>query len=147
MTITRYEPFGLLSLLNRDSGRFTGRGVARFPGDRRTVADWIPPVDVVERQDRFVLRADLPGVPTDAIDIRMEDGTLTLSGERQRETDGDADGVRRFERATGKFLRRFTLPETADADNIAARNVNGILEVTIPKRPEVQPRRIEVEAA
>ena len=86
------------------------------------------------------------------IDVRikavdMEDGALTISGERQTEKPEDAEGVRRFERVSGRFYRRFALPETADADGIVARSANGILEVSIPKQPEVQPRRITVEAA
>ena len=77
----------------------------------------------------------------------MEDGVLTISGERHTEKHEEAEGMKRFERVSGRFYRRFTLPETADADGIAARSANGILEVTIPKQPEVQPRRITVEAA
>ena len=145
MTITRYEPFSLFNMLNRDLGHFTGRRVGRFADDGG--ADWMPAVDITEQKDRFVLQADLPGVARDAIDIRMDDGVLTITGERSRESDEEFEGVRRFERSTGKFLRRFTLPDTADAENITARSENGILEVSIPKRPEVQARRINIEAA
>ena len=81
------------------------------------------------------------------VDTTFEDGVLTISGERKTEKHEDAEGVRRFERVSGRFYRRFTLPETADAESIAARSANGILEVSIPKLPEVQPRRITVEAA
>ena len=77
----------------------------------------------------------------------MEDGVLSVSGERLAESRDEIDGLRRFERASGRFYRRFTLPETADATGIAAKSTNGILEVTIPKLPQVQPRRINVEAA
>mgnify|MGYP000323128449 CR=1 FL=1 len=96
---------------------------------------------------RFILRADVPGVAREDIDISMEDGILTIAGERQTAKHEEAVGVKRFERVSGRFYRRFTLPETADAEGIAARSANGILEVTIPKLPEVQPRRITVEAA
>ena len=147
MTINRYEPFRLIKLLNRDLDRLTARRGDQAAGDSRGVADWTPAVDILERKDRFVLRADLPGVGVDAIDVRMEDGVLTLSGERTREADEEIDGVRRFERSSGRFLRRFSLPESADAEQITARSTNGILEVSIPKQPEAQPRRITVEAA
>ena len=96
---------------------------------------------------RFLLRADVPGVAPADIDISMENGVLTVSGERRTEKHEEAEGVRRFERVSGRFYRRFTLPETADADGIVAKSANGILEVSIPKQPEVQPRRITVEAA
>ena len=105
--------------------------------------------DVYKRQeqDRFVLRADVPGVKADDIDVSMDQGTLSISGERHANATDEDNGVQRIERATGRFLRRFTLPETADAESVAARSANGILEVTIPKAPEIQARRITVEAA
>lgn len=143
MTLHKLEPFSLINYLHRDLGRSAGRG----PGTDGDVAEWRPAVDVLEQKDRFVLRADLPGVSVDAIDVRMDDGALTLSGERRREQDEDVDGVCRYERRSGKFLRRFSLPETADAERITARSSNGILEIRIPKLPVVQPRRIAVEAA
>ena len=111
------------------------------------VSDWAPAVDIVEEKDRFVLRADVPGVARDDIEVSMEDGVLTIAGERHTEKRDNVEGVKRFERVSGKFYRRFTLPETADAEGIVARSANGILEVSIPKQPEVQPRRITVEAA
>ncbi|MEL7186230.1 MAG: Hsp20/alpha crystallin family protein [Pseudomonadota bacterium] len=77
----------------------------------------------------------------------MDAGVLTVSGTRHAETRSEVDGIKRFERATGRFHRRFTLPETADAEGITASSKNGILEVSIPKQPEVQARRITVEAA
>lgn len=148
MNITRFEPLSLINLLPRDlDRRALSRRNERLADDAGSVADWIPAVDIVEHKDRFVLRADLPGVSVDAIDVRMEDGTLSLTGERKQESDAEADGMRRIERASGRFVRRFALPETADAENISARSANGILEVSIPKRPEVLARRITVEAA
>ena len=142
MTLQRFEPFGLINLLNRDLDRVAGRRIAPA-----VAAEWIPAVDVTEQNDRFVLHADLPGVNADDIDIRMEEGFLTLSGARQRENEQEVDGLRRFERSTGKFIRRFALPDSADADRITARSANGILEVVIPKQSVAEPRRIAVEAA
>lgn len=89
----------------------------------------------------------MPGVDPTKIDVSMDAGVLSVSGERQSETSDESDGLKRVERISGKFYRRFTLPETADAEGIAAKSSNGILEVTIPKQPEIQARRITVEAA
>ena len=93
------------------------------------------------------MRADVPGVDPADIEVHMDKGILTVSGERVSEDRSDVDGVSRYERASGSFLRRFTLPETADADSIKAKSANGILDISIPKQAAVQARRITVEAA
>ncbi len=118
-----------------------------FGAPTNRTADWIPAVDVFEEKDRYVVRADLPGVNPADIDVSMDGGILSIVGERNAEDRSDDDGVSRYERATGRFSRRFTLPEFADADGIKASSRNGILEISIPKQAEVQPRRITVEAA
>jgi len=146
MNVTRFEPWNVINLLHRDLDQLAERRLGRYANDENSVFDWTPAVDIVEEKDRFTLRADLPGVDVDHIDVHMENGVLSISGERQREAHEGADGVQRFERSTGRFFRRFSLPETADADGITARSTNGILEVSIPKQPEVQARRITVEA-
>ena len=144
MTLARFEPLSLAGLWHRDFDRFAARRLANGCSEN---ANWSPAVDIIEEKERFVLRADLPGVNAEDIDINMEKGVLSLSGERTTETRDEEDGVRRFERVSGKFYRRFTLPESADADAITAKSANGILEVVIPKQPQVQARRIEVQAA
>lgn len=145
MNVTRFEPWTLLSLMHRDLDRRAGQPGADNIGD--AVADWVPAVDIVEEEDRFVLQADLPGVTPVDIDVKMEDGVLSLSGERTRESRGATDSLKVVERASGKFYRRFSLPDTANAEEISARSANGILEISIPKTPQVQARRITVEAA
>lgn len=146
MNIARFEPWTFVDLLHRDLDRLVEkRGVAR--DDHSPVADWVPAVDVLEDKDQFVLRADVPGVDRDDIDVSMDGGVLNVSGERRAEARSEDAGVQRIERATGRFFRRFTLPETADAEGVTAKCSNGILEVTIPKQPEVRSRRIEIEAA
>ena len=146
MNIARFEPWSFVDLLHRDLDRLADyRGVAR--NDPASVADWIPAVDILEEKDRFVLRADLPGVEPDDIDVSMDSGVLNVSGERRAAPRPDDAGVQRIERATGGFFRHFTLPETADAEGITAKCSNGILEVTIPKMPEVRARRIAVDVA
>ncbi len=108
---------------------------------------WRPAVDIIEEKDRFLLRADVPGVDASDIDIAMDAGILTGSGVRQPDEQSDDAGIQRAERTSGRFSRRFTMPETVDADTITAKSRNGILEVVIPKLPEVAARRITVEAA
>jgi HSP20 family protein len=104
-------------------------------------------VDIIEDNERFLLRADVPGVNVEDIDVSMDSGILSLSGERRVEKPGEDSGMQRIERAAGRFFRRFTLPETVDADRITAKCTNGVLEVVIPKTPEVRARRISIEAA
>ena len=151
MNVTRSEPWSLINRLHRDLGlldQVAGRGFGfGQENGEQTVADWVPAIDILEEKERFVLRADLPGVSTEQIDISMDKGLLTISGERREQRSEQAEGLHRIERATGRFYRRFSLPETVDADGISAKSVNGILEVTIPKQPQVQARRITVEAA
>ena len=138
MRIARYEPWPFVDLINRDINRIA----KRTAGTR-----WVPAVDIIEEQDAFLLRADVPGVDNADIDVSMDNGVLSVSGERRAEERKEDTGTQRIERATGRFLRRFTLPDTADAEGITAKSRNGILEVTIPKLPEIQARRISVEAA
>lgn len=149
MSIARIEPWTLMNMLQRDFDQLAGRRMGYGTTDEvgNTVADWVPAVDVVEEKQRFVLRADLPGVAPEDIDVNMENGVLSLSGERSSEEHDEIDGLKRFERASGRFFRRFNLPDTADAETISARSANGILEVSIPKQPEIQARRINVEVA
>jgi HSP20 family protein len=147
MNVTRYEPWGLINLLHRDLDQVVGRQFGMADSNGSSVADWVPAVDIVEEKDRFVLRADVPGVKPEDIDVNMEKGVLSLSGERHQESTEESHGMRRMERVSGKFYRRFNLPETADAEEISARSADGILEVVIPKQPTIQARRITVEKA
>ena len=145
MNLVRFEPWSLFDQLQRDLNRAAPRSLRA--ADTRSVVDWRPAVDIVEEQDRFLVRADVPGVDPADIDVSMEKGVLSVAGERKAENRDDVDGVQRYERVTGRFERRFTLPETAATDGISAKSTNGILEISIPKQPEVQARRINVEAA
>jgi len=146
MNLVRFDPWSISDLVQRDLGRLSNRRFAR-DGIDSPVVDWVPAVDIVEEKQRFLLRADVPGVAASDIDVSMEDGVLTVSGQRVADSDESIDGVKRIERANGRFQRRFSLPDTADAEGITARTADGILEIAIPKLAEVQPRRITVEAA
>ena len=130
MSIVRFEPWSRVDRMHRDSNR-----------------NWVPAVDIFEEAERFVVRADLPGVNPADIEVDMDNGVLSVAGERLHEDRSDVDGVSRFERIAGRFRRRFTLPDSADADGIKAKSSNGILEISIPKQATVQARRITVEAA
>ncbi len=149
MNISRFEPWGLVNVLHRDLDQIAARrfGLSDAEDNGHSIADWLPAVDIVEEKERFVLRADLPGVKADDIDVNMENGVLSISGQRVTETSDDTDGVRRLERTSGKFYRRFTLPETANPDDISAKSDNGILEVVIPKQARVKSRRIAVQSS
>ncbi len=147
MNVTRYEPWGLMNQLHNEMNRLY-RLDPGVDGDANVAAtDWVPAVDIKEEPNRFVIHADVPGVDTKDIEITMEDGTLTLKGERKSETREEHDGYRRVERVSGQFFRRFTLPDTADSEGVSAHGNNGVLEISIPKQPKAQPRRITVKAS
>ena len=112
-------------------------------------ASWVPAVDIHEYDDRFALFVDLPGVDPNQVEITLANGVLTLSGERTTEkpvSQSERDVVTRLERGSGRFYRRFILPDSIDSDQIRAVCRNGVLEVSIPKQAKAQPRRIKVAA-
>ena len=141
MTIVRYEPWALVSRIQRQLDRARGE-----VADSASVS-WIPHVDVREEADRFVVTADVPGVEGKDLEVTADKGVLTIKGQRHSDRKASKDGFESVERGSGTFLRRFTLPETVDVDGIKASHVNGVLELALPKRPQEQPRRITVQAA
>jgi HSP20 family protein len=139
MAIVRLERF---SELDRIFGNVFNAQVPRAATLRR----WMPATDVVEAEDHYVLRADLPGLAEEDVDIEVEDRVLTVSGERKSEHETSKDGYRRIERAFGRFSRSVTLPEGVDADSISAGFDRGVLEIRIPKPAQRQPRKISISA-
>jgi HSP20 family protein len=119
---------------------------AFFGQSEQQARRWVPPMDLVEADDHFVLKADLPGLSEGDVSIEVQDGSLTISGERKSEHEGHERGWYRIERAFGSFNRSLTLPDGVDADRIEASFSNGVLEVRIPKPAERKPRRIEISA-
>jgi HSP20 family protein len=119
---------------------------AFFGAEREQGRRWVPPVDLVEAEDHFVLKADLPGLSEEDVAIEVQDGTLTISGERSAEHESHERGWYRIERSFGSFNRSLTLPDGVDADAISARFDRGVLEVRIPKPEERKPRRVEIHA-
>jgi HSP20 family protein len=117
-----------------------------FFGGERDARRWVPAMDLVEAEDHFVLKADLPGLAEGDVSIEVQDGTLTISGERKAEHESSERGWYRIERSFGSFSRSLTLPEGIDADGISAKFNRGVLEVRIPKPEERKPRRVEIKA-
>ena|SRR5688500_11495367 len=115
-----------------------------FFGPQHEARRWVPPVDLVEVDDHFVLRADLPGLSEADVSIEVQDGTLTISGERKTEHEEQERGWYRIERSFGSFSRSLTLPDGVDADAISANFDRGVLEVRVPKPAERKPRRVEI---
>lgn len=113
-------------------------------GSSVVTSEWTPRVDIREEDNRFVILADLPGVDPDDVEIMMDKGILSIKGERKSEVQEHAERYSRIERHYGMFHRRFALPDSADPDGITAQGHNGVLEISIPKRPETTPRRIPV---
>lgn len=110
----------------------------------RTEENWMPAVDVLEKEGNLILRADLPGMTEKEIDLKLEGNTLTLKGERKRESEDKDTSYHRVESFHGSFTRVFSLPETVDCEKIKADFKNGVLTITIPQKPEVKPREIPV---
>ena len=142
MTILRYEPWSLVNRLHRQFDEAFSANAGESDG-----AGWIPQVDVYEEPERFAVLVDVPGVEAKDIEITAEKGVLSIRGERRALAREESSAYRRLERRSGKFLRRFTLPESANLASITAKQTHGVLEVTIPKQAKLQPRRIEVAAA
>lgn len=141
----RTEPWSLVSQLQDEINRVFST-VSSADSSAATAA-WVPAVDINEFTDRFELYVDLPGVETDKVDITLEDGVLTISGERmQARREGDEIVRSRLERGHGRFYRRFILPDTADANGVKAAGRNGVLEISLPKQAKALPRRIKVAA-
>jgi HSP20 family protein len=118
-----------------------------FFGQTDQARRWVPPMDLVEAEDHFVLKADLPGLGEGDVNIEVQDGTLTISGERKAEHEQREKGWYRIERAFGSFNRSLTLPDGVDPDGIAASFTDGVLELRIPKPEERKPRRISISAS
>jgi HSP20 family protein len=109
--------------------------------------DWVPPVDILERDGHFVIRAELAGMNREDMDVRIENGVLTLRGERKREETTQEGQAFRTERVYGAFTRSFSLGTTVDASKISATYKDGVLEVTVPQVETAKPKKVEILAA
>lgn len=140
MAVLRWDPWSELAGLQRDMQELMGRssGLAVSEGNL------VPPIDAFRTDEGMVVRVELPGMTADDIDVQVEEGVLTVSGERHVDRDLSDDAWVRRERRYGRFERSFTLPEGVNADAVKANMAEGVLEITVPHPPERQPRRIEV---
>ena len=146
MTLVRYDPWSLLDRFQREINQLSlGSDLTENDQSNIVTSHWRPAVDIKEEADRFVIHADIPGVDPKDIEVTMEGGMLTIKGDRKCETRDEMEGYKRVERVSGTFYRRFSLPDTADADRIEAKGKDGVLEVILPKQEKVQPRRITVK--
>jgi HSP20 family protein len=147
MALVRWDPARELDAFQSDMNRlfdsFFGRreGAAGYGASRR----WIPPMDLVETDDSLVLRADLPGLDQDDIEIEVKDGVLTVSGERKAQHETQREGYHRVERSFGRFSRALELPKGIDPQTVTASFDKGVLEVRMPKPEERKPTRIEIK--
>ena len=145
MALIRWEPVRELNTLQSEMNRlFNTIFDTPVPNETAGVRRWIPAMDLVETDNDFVLRADLPGVAEGDVNIELEDNVLTVSGERKSEHEERKEGYYRVERASGRFSRSLTLPEGVDADAIKASFEKGVLEIRIPKPEERKPRKVAI---
>jgi HSP20 family protein len=143
MSIMRYKPFAELDDLGSGLRLFqdTVSRLLTEPAAR----PWAPAVDIFETENELLLKADLPGVEMKDIDIQVENGTLTLRGERKYENETKEGGFHRIERSYGSFARLFTLPDTVNFEDVKADFKNGVLTVKLPKKEVAKPRTIKIE--
>jgi len=140
----RYDPFADLSTLRNQFDRLMARFNPEFEGEMLPT-EWAPTTDVLETPDAIFIKAELPGMIEKDIHVEMENGILTLRGERKASKDMTEKGYRHIERTYGKFVRTFTLPTNVDFNKITATYNNGLLELEIPKKEEAKPKTINVE--
>ena len=141
MTLTRYNPF---RSFDETGLQLFQDSLNRFFSEPATARPWTPNVDVIETQNEIVVKADLPGVEEKDIDIKLENGTLTLKGERKFEKEDKEKGYHRIERGYGSFVRCFSVPSSVDPEKVNASYKAGVLSVTLPKKEAAKPRSITV---
>jgi HSP20 family protein len=146
MTIHRWDPFReVASLQNRMNSLL--QDFSRNQGgesDLVSTANFVPPVDVYEDEDKVVLKLEIPGIQDQDLDIRMENNTLTVRGERKFDKEEKEENFHRIERRYGSFYRAFSLPSTVDGENVQARYDAGVLRIELPRRAEAKPKQIKI---
>jgi HSP20 family protein len=141
-TLVRWEPFREIGALQNDMGRLMSAFLGQTNAD--TARTWIPAVDAWETENELVYAFDLPGIPEDKIAVEFDDGSLTVSGERERVDEAKNDGFYRFERRFGSFSRTVGLPQGVTDDDVSADYRDGVLEIKVAKPETPKPRRIQV---
>jgi HSP20 family protein len=146
MALVRWDPVRDLDSFQSDFNRLFDSFFGARPGSEAG-RRWMPAMDLVETDDHLILRADLPGLDQDNVEIELKDDVLTISGERKAEHEDRQDGFHRIERSYGAFARSLTLPKGIDADQVQAEFEKGVLEVRIPKPAERKPHRVQIGTA
>jgi HSP20 family protein len=146
MTMVRFDPFRELATMQDRINRIFGDAYTRrYDDDLTQRGEWFPPVDIYENANQeIVLKAELPGLAREDIDLRVENNTLTLRGERKRENEVKQEQYHRVERSYGAFSRSFSLPTRIDTEKVRAEFKEGVLSITLPVKAEAKPRQIEV---
>jgi HSP20 family protein len=147
-TLMRWDPFRELEDMSDRLNRVFARPAARTNGkEALTVADWAPTVDISETESEYLIKAELPEVKKDEVKVTLEDGILTIQGERRREKDEKTTKYHRVERSYGSFVRSFSLPDQVEENGVKAEYKDGMLNLRIPKSEKAKPRAIEVKVA
>jgi len=146
MPLVKYNPFADVDDFPAGLRVFQDT-VSRLLSDQTSARPWSPSVDIFETENELVLKADVPGIDLKDIDIQLENGTLTLKGERKFEKDEHTKGFHRTERSYGSFARYFTVPDTVDTEHVRAEYHNGVLTVTLPKKEIAKPKAIKVQVS
>ena len=146
MNIVRWDPFRDVVTLQDRVNRLFGDSLSRLNPEEGTWGAWAPPVEIFEKEDTLVLRAELPGMTQKEIELQVENGLLTLRGEKRREKELKDEHMHRSERYYGTFARTFTLPTTVDVEKIRASYKDGVLEVVLPKAEAARTKRIEIKS-
>jgi HSP20 family protein len=146
MALVRFEPAREVDTLQNEVNRVFDAFFGGGPSSASRARRWVPAMDLVETDDHLVLRADLPGMSKDDVNIEIKDGVLTVSGERRAEQEDRSEGFYRLERAFGSFSRSLSLPDGIDVDSVDADFTDGVLEVRIPKPEERKPHRVQIGA-
>ncbi len=145
MAIIRWDPFRDLVTLREKMNRLFEDAVTARGEDRDMIAStWTPSVDIYETEDSIVLNAEVPGINEKDIEIKIEDNTLTLKGDRKFEKETTEENYHRIERSYGSFFRSFSIPRNVDQEKINAEHDNGVIRITMPKRPESKPKTVKV---
>jgi HSP20 family protein len=145
MSVSRNEPWAVLNQLQRHLNHyFDSAESSDMNASSAATADWVPPADIEEYADRFVMKIDIPGVDASAVEITLEQGILTIVGNRPKDRAENDLQRGRIERPSGRFHRHFALPETVDSNGVQAAGKNGVLQIIIPKQPKAQAKRIKV---
>ena len=145
MAVSRWDPFRDLMSIQNELNRLFGRTYAGEGGTQSSGA-WVPPLDVYETKEKFVVSVDLPGIDPGSVDVTVEDSTLTVRGEREFYRDVPEDSFHRVERRYGQFVRSLQLPPTANAEGIEANFDSGVLTIDVPKVEEAKPKKITIKA-